>query len=221
MDSKVNSGSQWVVWGWVEKTNEAEKGPAQIIFQGQKAGTVCPGFVIFLLMNRLAVCLGLHTAHWYSGYCEAAARQTHIWASALSVSMRYNQNGLSTNRSKWQHRCCSAWWDGRWIRKHRIRTAASNLLYGSYSVIWCSDLFVLTEYKQRQLQLTATATNGEILFLPTYPLCFSSYTPSALLYILYTHVVLPCVPTLALSLTISHLHIPTLTYTGETGTFST
>lgn len=48
-------------------------------------------------MNRLAVCLGLHTTHWYC----AASSQTNsaFWVSALSVSMLHNQNRLSINRS--------------------------------------------------------------------------------------------------------------------------
>lgn len=93
-------GPQCVVWGLGGEDKKTETGPDHIIFQGQKAGTVCSRFFIFLLMNRLAVCLGLHTAPWYSGYCTAS-KQTNstFWARALSVSMLHNQDGLSINRS--------------------------------------------------------------------------------------------------------------------------
>ena len=51
-------------------------------------------------MNRLAVCLGLHTAPWYSGYCTASSQtNSAFWASALSVSMLHNQDGFSINWS--------------------------------------------------------------------------------------------------------------------------
>lgn len=93
-------GPQCVVWGLGGEDKKTETGPDQIISQGQKAGTVCSRFFIFLLMNRLAVCLGLHTAPWYSRYCTAS-NQTNstFWARALSVSMLHNQDGLSINRS--------------------------------------------------------------------------------------------------------------------------
>lgn len=91
-------GEQCVVWGLGGGNKKTEKGPDQIISRGQKAGTVCSRFSIFLLMNRLAVCLGLHTAPWFSGYCTASSQtNSAFWASALSVSMLHNQDGFSIN----------------------------------------------------------------------------------------------------------------------------
>lgn len=92
-------GPQYVIWG-LGIEDKTEKGSDQIIFQCQKAGTVCSRFSIFLLMNRLAVCLGLHTAPWCSGYCTASSQTNSAFsASALSVSTLHNQDGLSINRS--------------------------------------------------------------------------------------------------------------------------
>lgn len=93
---KVGMGS---TKGHNVQCEKSEKKPDQIIFQGQKPGTVCSTFFIFLLMNRLAVCLDLHAAPWCSEYC-APSSQTNsvVWASALSVFMLHNQDGLSVNR---------------------------------------------------------------------------------------------------------------------------
>lgn len=84
----------------MERTKKTEKGPDQIIFQGHKAGTVCSRFFIFLLLNRLAVCLGVHAAPRYSGYCtESSQTNFALWVSVPSVSMLHNREGLSINRS--------------------------------------------------------------------------------------------------------------------------
>ena len=94
-------GPQYVVRGLGGEDKKTEWVPDQIIFQGLRAWTVCSRFFIFLHMNGLAVCLGLHTTLWYSGYCTASSQtNSAFWASALFVSMRHYKDWLGRNNSK-------------------------------------------------------------------------------------------------------------------------